>query len=124
MHDESNVLFDKKYVLLGTDGIKFVCFCPLQLNIKSIKDGFPMSKPITECVECSHYLVSGTATAFAKELDINDYFYCTYKIDSLKDDKIHANQAEKFEKDLVDKIMTNEGKIYYFSIYNSFFSSL
>ena len=121
MHDESNVLFDKKYVLLGTDGIKFVCFCPLQLNIKSIKDGFPMSKPITECVECSHYLVSGTATAFAKELDINDYFYCTYKIDSLKDDKIHANQAEKFEKDLVDKIMTNEGKIYYFSIYNSFF---
>ena len=86
MHDESNVLFDKKYVLLGTDGIKFVCFCPLQLNIKSIKDGFPMSKPITECVECSHYLVSGTATAFAKELDINDYFYCTYKIDSLKDD--------------------------------------
>ena len=61
-----------------------------------------MSKPITECVECSHYLVSGTATAFAKELDINDYFYCTYKIDSLKDDKIHANQAEKFEKDLKD----------------------
>ena len=46
MHDESNVLFDKKYVLLGTDGIKFVCFCPLQLNIKSIKDGFIYLSPL------------------------------------------------------------------------------